>query len=239
MQIRNFLLLGILAASSTWMAAGAARADWLILRDGSRVQTKGAWQVKGKQVVFSQANGQLGALRMSDVDLDASAKATAESAMPAPATKAPEVAKKKPVLVLRDKDVGHVDAAGAAPAQGDTKTDSPAQNAQPVAQGAVQIDTWEKVKDPASSGIQVFGNIKNTSKETATDITITVKALDETGGLLASVDATISSSVLTPGATTNFRAAFPGVLDFASARFEVKNRSILTKESPPPAGGVG
>ncbi len=238
MKTRLLLLVGVLTSVSLGAATGAARADWLVLRDGSRVQTKGAWQVKGKQVVFSQANGQLAALRMSDVDLDASAKATAESTMPAQAAPAPEVAKKKPVLVLSDKDVGHVDAAGAP--QGDPKAGAdPAPDAQPVAQGAVQVDTWEKVKDPASTGIQIFGSIKNTSKETATDITVTVKVLDEAGGLLASVDATISSSVLTPGAATNFRAAFPGILDFVNARFEVRNRSLLTKESPPPAGGVG
>ena len=87
------------------LAAGAA-ADVLVLRDGSRIETEGKWETKGRQLVFKTASGTLATVRASEVDLAASQQATADAAAPkaeaAAARKAPE---KRPVLVLTDKDV--------------------------------------------------------------------------------------------------------------------------------------
>lgn len=223
----------LFATAALLFAAGSARADWLVTRDGARVETKGAWQVKGKQVVFTQPNGHLSALRLSEVDLDQSAKATAEAINP-PASQpaAPEPPKKKPVLVLTDKDVGHNDQArDTAPKDAgdkDAAADKPAET------GAVLVDTWEKVDKP-DNGVEIFGVLKNTSKDTATDIAVSVKIFDEAGGLLATVDATVSSSVLPPGGNTNFRASFPGVLHFTTARFQVSNRALMSSPAEKPA----
>ncbi|MEO8094178.1 MAG: FxLYD domain-containing protein [Pseudolysinimonas sp.] len=216
-------------------AAVPAAADWLVTRDGARLETRGAWQVKGKQVVFTQKNGQLGALQLSAVDLDASAKATASRAPLAAAPADTMAPKKRSVLVLTDKDVSHVDATGlpkgtdaASPAD-DTSKAAPS-----AAAAAVTVETWEKVEAKDLGGVEIFGSLRNTSTDTATDISLVAKLYDEGGGLLGTVDATVSASVLPPNATTNFRATFSGIVNFASARFEVKNRTLLTRVPPKP-----
>lgn len=223
-----------LSLAAAWVVMPAA-ADWLVLRDGSRVETKGVWQVKGKQVVFTQKDGRLSALRLVDVDLDASAKATA----PPPAAAAPapgEPEKRKAVLVLTDKDVGHVNDAGE-PLQkeGEDKDKAEAKPAEAPAQpaGAVVVESWERTSMADNTGVEIFGSLKNTGTNTATDITVVAKVYDESGGLLGTADATLGAGILAPSRTTNFRASFAGILSFATARFEVKNRSLLTQSSPP------
>ncbi|GMU65478.1 MAG: hypothetical protein AMXMBFR36_17520 [Acidobacteriota bacterium] len=56
---------------------GPTYADWLVLRSGQRIETKGAWNVRGRQVVFTSRTGALQALPLSDIDVEASKKATA------------------------------------------------------------------------------------------------------------------------------------------------------------------
>lgn len=233
---RRLRLPGLCAvlASLAATAGTPVAADWLVLRDGSRVETKGAWQVKGKQVVFTQKDGRLAALRLVDVDLDASAKATA----PPPAQDAPpaaEPARKKSVLVLTDKDVGHVDDSGEAVKDEEAKPDEKAPPAAAPA-GAVVVESWERTPTADGSGMEIFGSLKNTGTNTATDITVVAKIYDATGALLGTADATLGAGVLAPNRATNFRATFPGILTFATARFEVNNRSLLTQSSTPPTG---
>ena len=40
----------LLALAALLLAGGAARADWLLTRDGARVETKGPWKVDGRRV---------------------------------------------------------------------------------------------------------------------------------------------------------------------------------------------
>src|SRR4030095_2502949 len=91
------LLIALLAAASP------ATADWLVTRAGGRVETKGPWRVKGKLVVFDKTDGTLASLRLSEVDLEASRKATADAHAGAAAPPAPEPPKKK-LATLTDAD---------------------------------------------------------------------------------------------------------------------------------------
>jgi glutaredoxin len=108
-------VLGALLLLVALAGGQVAGADWLVLRDGARVETRGEWEVKGKLVVFHNTGGKLASLRLSEVDLEASDAATAEAveaakraaAREAEPEKPPE--KREPVLVLTDADVGHVD----------------------------------------------------------------------------------------------------------------------------------
>ena len=94
----------VVAALSLTLAA-AAGADVLVLRDGTRLESRGAWQEKGRQVVFTDAGGKLCALRLADVDLDASRAATAASALPVAAT-ATAVVERPVVLTLEADELG-------------------------------------------------------------------------------------------------------------------------------------
>ncbi|KAB2962235.1 MAG: hypothetical protein F9K16_09660, partial [Thermoanaerobaculia bacterium] len=69
----------LLAAAALVAAAGPAAADWLVMKDGSRLETRGAWKVDGRRVVFNLPNGTLSAIRADEIDLDASAAATARA----------------------------------------------------------------------------------------------------------------------------------------------------------------
>src|SRR5689334_14665868 len=83
--------------------AAPARADWLVTRDGGRVETRGPWKEKGKLVVFTKADGTLASLRLSEVDLEASRKLTESAKVQAEKPPAPEPPKKK-LAVLTDAD---------------------------------------------------------------------------------------------------------------------------------------
>lgn len=107
---------GLLAAASAALFAlsSPAAGDWLVMADGTRVETRGPWEVKGKLVVFTRPAGGLASLRLAEVDLEASREATSAAAAAAAggesrAQEAPPP--KAPVLVITDADVGGVDPA--------------------------------------------------------------------------------------------------------------------------------
>ena len=97
--------LAVLAALSALAVTGTARADWLVTRDGARLETKGPWKVDGRRVLFTLPNGALSTIRTDEVDLDQSALVTtqAKEAQAAPAAIA--LPKKEPVLRLTEKDI--------------------------------------------------------------------------------------------------------------------------------------
>jgi hypothetical protein len=102
--------LAAAALLSALTLPGAAIGDILVMRDGTQVVTDGPWTAKGRQIVFNLPNGQLSAVRASEVDIARSEQATREAAAPKPVAPSPQAvaaqqARKKPVLVLTDKDI--------------------------------------------------------------------------------------------------------------------------------------
>lgn len=99
-------LIGLVAASGSPLLA-----DWLVLADGTRIETRGPWQVRGRMVTFTDTKGTFSSLRADEVDLDASEAAT-RAAAEAPAgggtddAAAPASPPPPPLLVLTDADVG-------------------------------------------------------------------------------------------------------------------------------------
>ncbi len=51
-------------------------ADWLVYRDGTRLETVGEWKIDGKHVVFSLPNGMLSTVKLEELNLDASRELT-------------------------------------------------------------------------------------------------------------------------------------------------------------------
>jgi len=65
-------------ALAAGLLAAPLCADWLILKNGTRVETLGAWTEKGRQVVYTTvAERRLVSIRAADVDLPASLRASA------------------------------------------------------------------------------------------------------------------------------------------------------------------
>ncbi|HEX4953459.1 MAG TPA: glutaredoxin family protein [Thermoanaerobaculia bacterium] len=107
-----------------------ARADWLVLGNGERIETQGPWKVEGKVVKFTHANGTLAMLRASEVDLEASRLANQPPPPPPPPSAEPA---KKSVLVLTDADVSHREPEVAPPPPSPAPGTAGAQRAAPKA----------------------------------------------------------------------------------------------------------
>lgn len=214
----GLLILGTVALPS--------RADWLVTRDGGRVETKGGWQTKGKLVVFTRAaDGALASLRASEVDLDASAKATAEAKVQAAAPPPPEPPRKK-IAVLTDKDFHKPP-----PVDADTPEKSAAQEKS----GPLAVSDWKKVDSPSGEGISIEGQIHNTTREMMISVSVDVQLFNEAGERVGTAQGLLSATSIQPDATASFRANFPGVFTFKDAKFQV-NGQPLTLAAPPASG---
>ena len=107
---RSVLFLALsLTAVGGGIGSQPSNGDVLVTADGTSIQTDGPWEVKGRQVVFTSEDGRLSALRLSEVDLEASHAATElQKNPPAPAPPPADVEqpRREPVLVLTNDDIG-------------------------------------------------------------------------------------------------------------------------------------
>lgn len=244
MKLPSFASLrsaAFLLALATLLQAGApaspAMADWLVTRDGARLETRGAWSVKGKLVVFQDAAGKLSSLRVAEVDLDASHRATEEAVVAAAQADAepekPE--RRRSVRVITDKDVRP-----AAPLEGTEETENPAEEeagkpaSSPASGAGVVVGTWNQSRDAEADHVLINGALQNASSTTATDLKLKVMIFDETGALLATSQAALAATALPPGDKTEFKAEFPGNFSFATVRFETESRRLATRSPDQP-----
>jgi hypothetical protein len=233
---RNRSTAAVLAAALTLGAALPAAADWLITRQGARVETKGPWQAKGKLLVFTLPDGKLSSLRLSEVDLDASRRATedaaaaqAEQAAKAAApAEAPKPREAKVVLTDANFRQGTPPPAPAAPEE----AKEGAAEAEP---GKLIIASWQRAQG-SSGHVVITGTVRNEAANDSTGSVVTVLLYDETGKLLVSGDAVLSSTILPAGESGSFRAEFPDVFTFAAVKFEARGMHILREQSEPPQG---
>jgi len=230
---RSVILLGL---SALLVAAGPARADWLVTREGAQVETQGAWKVKGKLVVFETAAGKLASLRVADVDLDASRRVTEEAvAAQAQAEAEPDkpAERKKSVRVITDKDVRQASPAAEEPEAAAAESSEPSEPT--TTSGPVLlIEAWNQARDPEKDHILINGTLKNTAITTATGVQLKVLIFDETGTLIATSQAAVDKSALPPGESAVFKAEFPGYFSFAKIQFDPKSRSLSTRSADQP-----
>lgn len=221
---------GLLALALLVGWGAPAAADWLVTRDGARVESKGTWTVKGNQVLFRQPNGTLSALRLSEVDLDASALATAqakEAALQPPPTPAPH---RESILRLTEKDLPPVDSEEKAAAGTDGKPQ------EKKAAEALMVSSWDRVDLPNAAGVEIFGTVTNQGTVLVTAGTVAVSLYDEEGGILVTEAAELSNPAVAPGGSATFRIQFPGLVSFATAKFAVASQGYRIPESAPQAG---
>lgn len=225
--------LAVLATALLGLAGLPASADWLVTREGAKVETKGPWQEKGKLVVFHTADGSLSSMRLAEVDLEASRKATEEAErakVEAEQARAKPVERKAPVLVVTDKDVRHVDPATASPT---------AAAGEPAPAAGLAVANWDRAPDPGDGHVVITGSLVNSSPDTATGISLAVVLIDEAGNPLGTVQAVVTSNVLPPGQQSGFRAEFPSVFTFSNVKFEPKSVQLKTEPEPAPASEGG
>lgn len=220
--------------------ASSSSADWLVTRDGGRVETRGPWKVKGKLVVFTRAEGQLASLRVTDVDWAASERATAQAAeaaqKPPEEESAPAESPKESRWVLTDANFQQ---AAPPPPASEESAKPAAEETDAVGRPrmAVVVEGWERKDHP--DGLEIAGTLRNPGTEIAAEIGVTVRLYDETGALVATGEGRIGTPALGPGEAAAFRAAFPGVFSYAEAKFDVRGYGMRIKaapaeEAPPP-----
>jgi hypothetical protein len=219
-------------------AVPPAGADWLVTREGGRIETRGAWEVKGRLVVFRAADGSLSSLRLADVDLEASRKATGEAAQARTAEARPAAAERRtPVRSITDKDVRQAAAAAKPAATPDSKdSEKPAEPAAAAPSG-LAVASWQRSQDGAGGSVVVTGMVQNASPGTAGDIKLTVILYDEAGTPLRAVPAALTATALPPGQQAEFRAEFPDIFGFASLRFDLKSPTFATAGGAASNGG--
>ncbi len=214
-----------LALALLLLFAPLAAADVLVTRDGARIATKGAWEVKGNQVLFHQPNGTLSALRLADVDLDASTAATEKAKNPpAPEPPPPRQAR----IRITEREI---------PPVTDLEERMEAGEAGKEARGEpLVVSAWDQVPIADGAGVEIFGTVTNQGEAIVTAGTVVVSTFDETGGLLATETAELGSVAIPPGGKTDFRVAFHGLGYFTDVRFAVSSRGYRVLEKAPQAG---
>lgn len=219
------------------------QADWLVTREGARVETRGAWTVKGKLVVFHTAAGKLSSLRVAEVDLDASRRVTEEAvAAQAQAAAEPEKApeRRKPVRVITDKDVRPAGEPAEEPEEGEAAAQSEeteeADAPGPASGPGLVIEGWSQERDPKEDHVVITGTLQNASGSTSADTKLRILIFDETGTQIASSQAALKKGALPPGERTEFKADFPGYFSFATIKFEPAGRPLARQTDEQPEG---
>ncbi len=252
MTTRARVLAAMFAAAVAATVPAALQADWVVTRQGDRFEIKGAWQLKGKLVVFTLPNGNLSSMRADRVDFDASKlateKAKQDAAAPPPPPEQPK-AKRKAVIILTDKDFKKTPlpdsaaepgaAGGAAANPADTKKggkDAPPAKDVP---SSVEVVTWDRVpaNESKADGAEITGTVRNTSQSYLTEVGVVADLFDDNGGLIGRYPAAVVTLPLPPGESSKFHLVVTGVFAFASIRWETTAKGLKTQ--PPPATPPG
>lgn len=226
-------LLGLAAAAL--LPASAAFADVLVTRDGARIETSGPWEVRGRLLVFSRADGSLASLRLDEVDLERSRQATEQAAHPpaAEASGAEEAAEEaagsgSARIQLTDADFTTV---SRPPEESGEGAEESAERGR-RALNALSVTSWEESESAEAEGVQLTGSFKNDGSAIAAGISLTVGLYDEVGDLLRESRARPSQPSLAPGEVGNFRVVFPGLYAFSEVRFAFESNPVRIQAPP-------
>lgn len=238
-------LLPCIAALLALLVVAPAGADVLVTEDGGRVETRGAWEVKGRLVVFTTADGQLASLRLDEVDLEASRDATRRASQPraeaAPKPAAGEPAKPRRKLTNADlaRSEGVVSTARPGPAAAGEETDDGEAAEAPSGPAARTLVVVSSEEDATEEGWPlVRGTLANHGEEPAAGLKLVVHLLGYEGDEVVSAEAELASRALQPGEESAFEVSFPDVLSYAALRFEPSGVMLATS-APPGARQAG
>jgi len=219
---RCIVCVGV-AASLLVVAAPTVDADWLLLTDGTMVETGGAWKVKGNMVVFSMPNGGLASLRLSKVDLGASADLSLqerEKQLAPPEVKEP--VEPKAAYIITDDTVSHGEND---PSTADSEATPPGEEA---AEGGLVVTAWDQRDATADGGLIVTGTLRNQGSNTNAGISVFATLYDADGVVIATETAKLNARALAPQQRTSFRVDFVDVFSFAAVNFDIDSQSFAT-----------
>jgi hypothetical protein len=218
-------------------ATVAARAERIVLRDGTSLETRGPWTVKGRLVVFHTAKGELASLRRAEVDEAATALAN-QPAVPNEAAPAAKPAPKTDVLVLKEDDLPKVTPRvedAAAVAAGDGKTAAPEGGTDSSRRQPIEVGNWERVAAADGASTEILGTLRNRGDRVTEILAVKVVVLDAAGKVVTTVNAQPGKVELPPLESTGFSALLPDLAPdaFSALRFEVVTRPLRDEGAPP------
>lgn len=237
-SLKQILSAGTLALALAVFVTAPVAADWIVMTDGARLETQGPWSEKGKLVVFTDANGTLVSVRRSEVDMDASHRATREAVEAASRPAPPPPPPRESVFKLTDADVGHVDDEDLAGGEGETDEGADDPDAPPP---PVSVIAWDRQDNAAGTGSTIRATLENQGADVAISLSVTVTIFDQDGVAIGTTAAQLGSTGLVSGQTTEMVAEFPDIFSFAAVTFDVQQRSIASRpmsEGPSVDGAV-
>lgn len=235
------VVIGVLLIAP--VTALPASGDLLITRDGSGIETRGPWEVRGRLVVFTRADGTLSSIHLRDVDLEASEEATAAAAaeeMEAEETSGPDetaeqgAGEKESAWVLTDADFTRRLIIEEEEEPGDSTADAAEDAAQNQPTRPPVVLNYQRQIDEVDRHVRITGTLANKSRATASSVALEVSLFDEQGDLIEMRRAAVDKTVLTPGAETPFEADFPDVFGFAAVQFRPRSVNLETDEGEGP-----
>ena len=205
--------------------APALEADWLITQNGERIETKGPFKVEGRRVLYTRPNDTLAAVRLSEIDLEATERYAEELRNPRPKAKKKTRSNQDSKLVLDGSNVSRFKAPRVRP--GEAAAD---------AQTGVVVSSWKEVND-AGYELEVRGTVVNNTAAYASNVEIRATAYDESGKALETLTARPQKRLLGQGESTTFYVKFPGIFMTNDMTFEVKHQGVVIREPADDPGG--
>lgn len=236
--------LVLVAVAALTLAALPAAADWLVTRDGGRVETDGAWEVKGRLVVFNSADGTLSSMRLDQVDLEASRQATRRAeeaasrpaAAPAPAADR-EAEKPRRRITTADVGRGAYRPPAEEPGEGEAEDAEAAPEGEAISTQLVVLSSQEE--ETFDGHVRISGSLANQGETTVLGAGLTVFLQDVEGEPAAEAEAELSQGGLTPGQVVTFSVDFPEVFAYTSLAFRPSGTRVATGGDDATAGDDG
>ena len=224
------------------LAGSVAFADVVVLKGGAVINLKKPPEVRGTTVLLTRADGTLLSVRATDIDREAtsaarSAAAPAPAATPVPpatlagaARAAREVPKAR--VKISDADVSHSEAAGQATGEAAAGESGPEVDA---SAGSGRVEVADYTQEKSGEALVVRGTLRNPGATPATNVRMTVTAIDTKGQAIVSGEAGVSNGVIAPSSTVAFSVTIPvGARPVGSIRFSPR---WMSPAAPPPASG--
>ena len=236
-------------ASCVVLFAAAARAEQVVLKDGSVITTAKPHVIKGNQAILTLPDGTLVSVPANQVDGAKTAAANAvrvrkgpSSAITLPPQSPGEAAKmkggRKATIVLSDEDVQH-------PIEGMS-----AGEGAPAGDGKVEVTNV--ITSREGGLVMISGSLQNSGDGDVSAVAVTVEAVGESNKTVNTSFGRVAKDALAPGEKTTFTAEFQdngGITNFRFVpRWQVKipvNRASEAggapagaasgEQAPPPA----
>ncbi len=220
--------------------AVAISADVIVTTDGTVIETDGGWERRGRVIVFTRAGGGLEALRVDDVDFEATERR--RLAEPAAQTQPASAQPKKARIVITDSDVAHSPASSEEVATVDARaggTESadgtPAETtAAPTTSTGVRVIAWDDDEPADGEGRRVFGTLRNDGNSFAADISVEVSVFDNDGAVVGTQRTDPVRKSLRPGESTTFSLQFRDAYSLGAVKTTVSSLDLDLGQSPPP-----